>query len=309
MSAKKRKGKTIPKLLPTTVVSYWRYNPETRGIWGAMSRAAEEAANTKSWPDQCTVPAYVAHSVLKEYRGDVAARKLCSDLTAAWAWDKERIVYRFDYTLASELIAQVDRCKDEVTMPEELLSKLPHRCFFVETAVPIIESPGFFCWTDYEPEREDVCVRLLLIKTKGVFSSAGYLSAAFKLTPERKNVSAAKEYKPLDLPKSITNEDMQFNIIQEALQFVLYLLAVNTETSKPNCGVIFVGKSAGQKLRSSTKSYVRRAHWHHYWVGSEKRGDRRLELKWLPPIPVGKEEMVPRVVDVRGKDENGKRSR
>ena len=309
MSAKKRKGKTISKLLPTTVVSYWRYNPETRGIWSAMSRAAEEAANTNSWPDQCAVPTYVAYSVLKEYRGDKIARSLCSDLTAAWAWDKERIVYRFDYTLACELIAQVNRDKDKVTLPEELLSKLPHRCFFVETAVPIIESPGFFCWVDHIPEKEDVCIRLLLIKTKGAFNSAGYLSAAFRLTPERENVSATKEYKPLDLPKSITNEDMQFNVIQEALQFVLYLLAANTEASKPNGGVIFVGKSAGQKLRSNAKSYVRRAHWHHYWVGSEKRGDRRLELKWLPPIPVGKEEMVPRVVNVRGEDKNDKRSR
>jgi len=102
---KKRKSKSVSKLLPTTVVSYWRYNPETRGIWGAMSRAAEEATKTNTWPSQCTVPTYVAYSVLKEQRGDKIARSLCSELAAAWAWDKERIVYRFDYTLASELIA------------------------------------------------------------------------------------------------------------------------------------------------------------------------------------------------------------
>lgn len=301
MGVKKRKSKTISKLLPTTVVNYWRHNPENRGVWSSMSQAVEEVAKTKPWPDQCVAPTYVAHSVLKEYRGDMAARKVCSDLTAAWAWDEERVIYRFDYTLASELIAQADRDKNTITIPEELLSKLPHKCFFVETGVPIIESPGFFCWVDYEPEMKDVCIRLLLIKTKGVSGSAGYLSAAFRLTPERKAVP--KEYNPLDLPKSITNEDIQFNAIQEALQFVLYLLAVNTEISKASDGAILVGKTAGQKLRSSAKSYARRAHWHHYWIGSERRGDRRLELRWLPPIPVGKEEITPRVVDVKGRDE------
>lgn len=77
---------------------------------------------------------------------------------------------------------------------------------------------------------------------------------------------------------------------------------MNTEISKASDGAILVGKAAGQKLRSSAKSYVRRAHWHHYWIGSERRGDKRLELRWLPPIPVGKEEITPRVVDVKGRD-------
>jgi len=150
---------------------------------------------------------------------------------------------------------------------------------------------------------------LLLIKTKGASNSVGYLSASFRLTPERGPTTTVKKYEPLDLPKSITKEDMQFNVIQEMLQFVLYLLSANTDTSKSSNGVIFVGKSVGQKLRASAKSYVRRAHWHHYWVGSEKRGDKRLELRWLPPIPVGKEELVPRIVNVKGQVEDGKCSR
>lgn len=35
--------------------------------------------------------------------------------------------------------------------------------------------------------------------------------------------------------------------------------------------------------------HVRRAHWHTYWLGSEQRGDRRRDLRWLAPILVGLE--------------------
>lgn len=38
-----------------------------------------------------------------------------------------------------------------------------------------------------------------------------------------------------------------------------------------------------EKKRSA---HMRRAHWHHYWTGP-KSGDRKLELRWIPPIMVG----------------------
>lgn len=36
---------------------------------------------------------------------------------------------------------------------------------------------------------------------------------------------------------------------------------------------------------SSTKPHVRRAHWHGFWTGSQN-GERRFDVRWLPPIPV-----------------------
>ncbi len=42
-------------------------------------------------------------------------------------------------------------------------------------------------------------------------------------------------------------------------------------------------------LRNSPRPHIRKSHWHHYWTGPrEGRADeRKLILKWLPPIPVG----------------------
>ena len=32
--------------------------------------------------------------------------------------------------------------------------------------------------------------------------------------------------------------------------------------------------------------HLRRAHWHHFWAGSESRDDRHLRLHWVSPIRV-----------------------
>ena len=44
-----------------------------------------------------------------------------------------------------------------------------------------------------------------------------------------------------------------------------------------------VPASAGSKKTP----HVRRAHWHHYWTGSEKVGNRKLVIRWLPPMAIG----------------------
>lgn len=38
-------------------------------------------------------------------------------------------------------------------------------------------------------------------------------------------------------------------------------------------------------FRHGPRPHVRRAHWHHFWTGP-KTGERKLVLRWLPPIPV-----------------------
>lgn len=45
------------------------------------------------------------------------------------------------------------------------------------------------------------------------------------------------------------------------------------------------------------RPHVRRAHWHSYWLGP-REGERRRELRWLPPIPVNVEDLdaLPAVV-------------
>ena len=39
--------------------------------------------------------------------------------------------------------------------------------------------------------------------------------------------------------------------------------------------------------RRSPRPHIRRGHWHHYWIGP-RTGERKLILKWLHPLIVGK---------------------
>jgi hypothetical protein len=51
--------------------------------------------------------------------------------------------------------------------------------------------------------------------------------------------------------------------------------------------------------RSSPVPHIRRAHWHSFWLGRrENVGERRLAVRWLPPIPIAlstPEELIPAV--------------
>lgn len=54
---------------------------------------------------------------------------------------------------------------------------------------------------------------------------------------------------------------------------------------------------------ASPRPHIRRAHWHAFWTGpkasrvEQQTGERRLVLKWLPPIPVavGEDDVIPTV--------------
>lgn len=46
-----------------------------------------------------------------------------------------------------------------------------------------------------------------------------------------------------------------------------------------------IASDSKESTHLSQKPHIRRAHWHGFWSGP-KDGDRQLNVKWLPPIPV-----------------------
>lgn len=67
------------------------------------------------------------------------------------------------------------------------------------------------------------------------------------------------------------------------------------ETHEQNLDIL--PSAAGSKKTP----HIRRAHWHHFWIGSEKAGTRKLVIRWLPPIAIGSrpEDLAPVVHDIR----------
>ncbi|MHB1773195.1 MAG: hypothetical protein ACYCST_15910 [Acidimicrobiales bacterium] len=125
------------------------------------------------------------------------------------------------------------------------------------------------------------------------------------------------------------------DVIQPLLQVVFYICASNADFSDPagrpitprrgtlrsvSAGgerVVRVGYRIGPVLGAERRSgrgaggggsgggsgvapHLRRAHWHHYWVGPLDGAERRLDLRWLHPVLVGGKSEVPVVRPVRG---------
>ncbi|MDF1554424.1 MAG: hypothetical protein P1P84_15240 [Deferrisomatales bacterium] len=48
-------------------------------------------------------------------------------------------------------------------------------------------------------------------------------------------------------------------------------------------------RSEGAAERAGPRPHIRRAHWHTFWTGP--KAARKISLRWLPPIPVGLEDI------------------
>lgn len=49
-------------------------------------------------------------------------------------------------------------------------------------------------------------------------------------------------------------------------------------------------KPTRHKAGTPKRPHYRKAHWHHYWVGSEAKNTRTLELKWMAPMFIHKDD-------------------
>ena len=124
--------------------------------------------------------------------------------------------------------------------------------------------------------------------------------------------------------RELAQRDAVMLLLRCALQVVIYLCACNAEiVPDPEQNTIMkrsstvkdryaeirkwdVGFRVGASFRAQAQSiqradvlhspgsttqkrpHIRRGHWHHFWTGSKKEdSERKLILKWLPPIFVG----------------------
>jgi len=47
------------------------------------------------------------------------------------------------------------------------------------------------------------------------------------------------------------------------------------------------GKPSGG-THARPRPHIRRAHWHGFWIGPKLRPtERRMDVRWMPPLPVG----------------------
>ena len=313
-----------------------------------------DRANTaKDCPAWCALPTgYIVTAVAgtddEQILKKVLELTIIHELVAALIWTRNKMVYRFDGTLADTLAAQ----RLDGGIPSEIFDCLPYPCVYIERNMAIEghETTGFFAWLDWGVKDNTRLLRLLfpqpnnksipfVLPISGGTINDGILELFnnYAISAGRKNYTA----------KDMRNSPMVQSFIG-CINILLYLCSEKPDMpddtklrarrsrdtyGNPKRAVAWeVGTRIGAALRKAIKSeaenealpdngavngseaendsattigneaktdkpphssprpHLRRAHWHSFWTGKRDGAERKLILRWLPPMAVNIDE-------------------
>lgn len=296
---------------------------------------ASKGKDLPDWPDWCYIPlaagvAIATQGDVRQFYQVALSNISPAVITAAAAWRISQGVYRFDADLYNSLVSQ----PMDGNIPCDALKRLPEWCVYIETiGAKFFDLPIVGFWAHLEKDMNDGREELRLVL---MCENRKNIPVPIHLGPwtldeglERMQKEAEKQ-SGIGLPKINYTSD-----IVPLVQLVLYLCAENIDMPRvpahPSTRVRRSGQAdiarevrtwdVGVRIGSSIRKYrneealssnetdidkepgthasprphVRRAHWHHFWVGP-RDGDRKLILRWLPPIPVGVQDDGPVVI-------------
>lgn len=247
-------------------------------------------------------------------------------ITAAAAWRISQGVYRFDAGLYNALISQ----PLDDNLPCEALKRLPEYCVYIETipTSDMVKSGkpyiiGF--WAHLEKDMNDGReeLRFVFFWSDGRNLPLPVHLGDWTLDDGVARVIEEAKRQASGIGYTIPDDIHDTSDLVPYMQLVIYLCAENIDIPKPPIHpntrvrmsgqidvartpkVWTVGERIGAGIRkyrneeaqrenqagthASPRPHIRRAHWHHFWTGP-RDGERKLVLRWLPPIPVGVEQ-------------------
>lgn len=259
-------------------------------------------------------------------------------LTAAWIWSKAKQIFVFDRTLLAELLSQPFDGAIPGDALKRL--PVPCVYIDNALDINGDRAEGLFAWIEYDGNNQWAELRLLILFAGGSTGSyscplRGTIGESLKALQEASLKSADAEMLPL-VEKVNDHLEAVAGMISQLLNVLLYLCAEKPEYTTPprkysrspsgftaertprKPAVTVVGERIGATIRAGSKTclqmpcgkggrthaspvpHIRRAHWHHYWTGAYDSADRRLILKWTPPVFVGSAEPATTIRPVKG---------
>lgn len=228
-------------------------------------------------------------------------------------WTKSKQVYQFDAELELSLADS-----DSIKLPVRILDHLPHRTFYIDFAENGIFKSNFHgVFIHIAPEQTGYLIYIMRVKEDG-----RSMSGTIALVPQDDD-DGTFIFDKNDIPQNNTDRNRDWLIFGFFLiNALLYLCADNNEihesaltkqTYRPStrirnkfsevrqweCGYRYGAEVRKLKTASDDKKetsshaspasrkavieHVRRAHWHHYWVGKRNTDEHKLILHWIPP--------------------------
>jgi hypothetical protein len=278
------------------------------------------------WPQWCFMPLAGWYTIVSADAGvDRLPSHLLGDvsrLAALGAWRYTQGVYRFHPEIYGAL--KTTTLKGE--LPSEIFTRLPEWCVYIETpGMQLVGGAvfGFFIHLEHDAKDGRMELRFLMDTEQALFPYIMHLGAWTVEEAVQRTAREIQKHRGV-VSKGLPSIPRQAHeAIQPYLSLVVYLCSQEPEykggrapslprpkrtrkgwrlfpASHPR--IWSVGHDTGEALsrarregdkppssqatgRTRPEPHIRRAHWHGFWTGP-RDGERRFEIRWLPPIPV-----------------------
>lgn len=288
---------------------------------------AGKGKDLPNWPDWCYLPLAAGYAIVTQGGAPNAGlfdRYLGpAVVSAAAAWRVSQGIYVFDADLYNSLVKQ----PMDGNIPCEILKRLPEWCVYIPMFNGTFlgeEVDGFFAHLEHDANDARMELRLVLLMASGENHPIPIHLGDWTIEEGlNRMITEARRQMGINFPK--VDESYVAEVVP-FVQLVLYLCAENLDMPKRpqhpkkklrKSGQVDVPRQpkkwdVGQRIGTSIRKYrntkeyeitdenqnnapgshasprphVRRAHWHSFWTGP-REGNRKLIVRWLPPIPIG----------------------
>ncbi|WP_424411261.1 AcrVA2 family anti-CRISPR protein [Pasteurella sp. PK-2025] len=247
---------------------------------------------------------------------NITARELLS-FAPVIAWSYAKLIYKFD----EDAEVEIKQSKLTDTIPCDIFHRMPAWSIFIETSNLFFGEKkvnGFYVMLDNVGKLDGEVLWFVFHFNNIDFPYMLPLINGKTLT---ESIALARERL---LPSSAEGEEKFHNFVTkallEAISLLLFICTQNDQINRHSVNkvptkrngftiendVVFndvavtignairLNKTESQERESrigshkSKRPHIRRAHWHGYWSGKkDNTGNRKYELKWLPPFAVG----------------------
>ena len=279
--------------------------------WCDLPMAAVSAIITDGAPDP--------EPVLKKL--EEAEKYVLASAAAALVWLKYKTIFTFDAELSDALANQ----PLDGDIPGQVLERLPYPCVFVEPEKEGGFFAWLEWDADLKMKELRILTISYKTEKRGsaIVPIVGNIRDAFNSLIASCEKRSQGNWKADDAEKVESSAKQYETVLPQLVNHVLYLCSDDPDMpdyaelrerrtfgpggAAKRAAVVPVGVRIGAALRmakggaagkqgggcgpakqashSSPVAHMRRAHWHHYWTGP-RTGERKLVLKWLPPVAV-----------------------
>lgn len=252
--------------------------------------------------------------------------KTTSIVAAVATWRETQGLYRVD----GDVLEELWHTPVAGDLPTEVLERLPEWCVYVETpgreigGLPIA---GFYAHLEWDTNDGRAELRLLVdLESGDLVAVPLHLGGDLRHAIDRMIAEGDRQMRRAGALRGILDvvgRRKDVMSVEPLVSVVLYLCSEAAEISDrknparspsprrdavrtPNAPTVWeTAVRLGQALRAARaaaadgsgthaapRPHIRRAHWHHFWTGP-KAGERKLVLRWVHPVLVAGDAIVP----------------